>query len=369
MPDIVIAAAEPSGDMLAARLMDEVRQSRPDVNFFGIGGAKMRAAGLGDFLDNAPLSVMGYADVIGKLPRILSLRAKLAGIIRQKKPAMFVGVDAPDFNLAIAAKARRMGVLTIQYGSPSIWMWRRRRIDTIAKAVNHVWCLFPFESAYYKDAPVSASFVGHPLATMAQPNRESVRDKLGIKDNAEVIAILPGSREMELRYHLPLMAEVINLLKHGNKSRIFVAAAAGDKSQMQKAMPECIMADNAADALVAADIAVVKSGTIALEAAVVGTPMVTFYRPSKIAQRAAQWRRFYLPFFTLPNILAGRFVVPEMIGAEEATAKAIAAEVVKLSASEQRRAQMRAEFAILRQSLTSDNSAAAEVLAMLPKAG
>ncbi len=365
MPDIVIAAAEPSGDMLAAQLIRAVCQARPDIRFSGIGGRQMRAAGCECMADIADLSVMGYVDAARKLPRILPLRAKLIADIARRKPAMFIGVDAPDFNLSVAAQARKSGIMTIQYGSPSIWMWRRGRIGKIARAVGRVWCLFPFEAEYYKNAPVAAAFVGHPLADKQQPNRESVRRQLGINDDAEVIAILPGSREQELNQHLPLAARVVEMLK--KDKRVFVAAAATAAAgrQMAAALPGCIIAPCAADALVSADIAAVKSGTVALEAAVIGTPMVVFYRPSNMAQLAMRWRRFYLPFFSLPNILANRFVVPEMIGTSEARADSIAAEVQKLSQQPHRREQMRAAFDIMRRSLMSDNSAAAEVIAIL----
>ena len=370
MIDIVIAAAEPSGDMLGAQLIRDIRQSRADIHFSGIGGKQMRAAGCDCIADISALSVMGYADAIKKLPRILPVRAKLLAHIKQCKPAMFIGVDAPDFNLAIAAHSRKIGIAAVQYGSPSIWMWRRRRIDKIAKAAEQVWCLFPFEPRYYENAPIKAQFVGHPLATTAaaqQQNKSHARQQLGICESAEVIALLPGSRMQELKQHLSLAAQIIGKLKCNNRVFITAAATAATRRQMQTALPDCIMANSATDALAAADIAAVKSGTVSLQAALIGTPMVVFYRPSTLAQMLAQMRKFYLPFFSLPNILAGRFVVPEMVGIAEAQADTIAAEIQKLSAEPQRRDIMRSAFADIRRALLSQTGAADVALAMLAK--
>ena len=367
MTHVVVAAAEPSGDFLAARLMREIKQTRPGISFSGIGGANMQAEGCECVADIGALSVMGYADAIIKLPRILPARAKLLAEIRKRKPALYVGVDAPDFNLSVANYARKRGAKTAQYGSPTIWMWRRERIKKISAAAEQVWCMLPFEPQCYNNAPIKAKFVGHPLANMRQQNRDDARKQLNIGGEGEVIAVLPGSRAQELKQHLPLAAQIINKLKDENDKRTFVTAAANseNKKQLQQSLPECVIADSAAQAFAAADIAAVKSGTVALEAALAGVPMVVFYLPSQLAEWTAKWRRFYLPFFSLPNILAGKFVAAEFIGRNEANAENIAAQINKLSREPQRQSEMRAAFAGIRQSLHSETGAHNAALAML----
>ncbi len=366
---VVVSAAEPSGDILAAELIAQIKSALPEAVFSGMGGEKTKQAGCECVADSAALSVMGYADVFAKLPRILSARAAMLAEIARRRPALFVGIDAPDFNIPLAARARKCGCKTAQYGSPTVWMWRSQRIKTIAAAVEQIWCMLPFEPECYKNAATTALFAGHPLAAKKPVARTDARQQLNIGENAEVFALLPGSRPQELKEHLPLTAQTVSLLQknNGNRNRVFVSAAADKNAEakLNNFLPGCILAPSAAIALAAADVAAVKSGTVALEAALAQTPSVVFYRPSRAAEFTARLRRFYLPFFSLPNILAGKFVAPEFIGANEARPEHIAAEMEKLAREQPRRETMRAAFAPMRAMLSSQNSAADFALAML----
>lgn len=366
-PSVFLSAGEESGDKLGAALAAELLRIRPDVQLFGVGGRRMAAAGVELLADCAPLSVMGYWDVVKSLPAILAVRRRLLAHIKKSPPALFVGIDAPDFNLPAARVARACGAKSVQYVAPSVWMWRRRRLRTIGRAVDGVWCLLPFEKkAYAGHAP--AIFVGHPAAQRQLPSRLTARQRLGVGEEEELIALLPGSRRAELARHLPLFAETVERLRSPSRRsppRRFVLAAASAEAEgrMARALPGALVA-SFDDALAAADVAIVKSGTATLEAAFAGLPMVVVYRLSTLAYWAARWRKFSLPYFALPNILCRRFVVPELL-LDEATAARTAAETERLLACAARRENMRVVFAGLRGLFSAPEKTAADAAAAL----
>ncbi len=365
MTDSVMASGEASGDRLGAALAAELRILRPSVRIAGIGGDAMRRAGVEIFADRAPLSVMGYWDAARRLPQILSLRRRLVSEILRRRPRLFVGVDAPDFNLGAAARARAAGIKTAQYVSPSVWMWRGGRIRKIAHAADAVWCLFPFETAYYKNSGVRAIFVGHPDADAAPPDKFSARRALQIADGEQLIALMPGSRDAELRQHLPLFAETIRLLQTPQRRFVAVAADSAAAEKMRAALPQTeVRTDAAAEILRAADAALIKSGTSTLQAALAHSPMVVAYKMSLPAYCAAAARRFYLPFFALPNILCGRFVAPEMLQ-REATPELLARQMRRILEDENRRAAQIAAWSEIRERLSASGGARAVAKAAL----
>lgn len=314
MTEVMLAAGEASGDRLGASLAHSLKSLLPDVHISGIGGARMRDAGMEIFASGDPLAVMGYWDAALRLPKILALRRRLIEEALRRRPRLFVGIDAPDFNLGVARRLRAAGIKTAQYVSPSVWMWRASRIEKIRRAADAVWCLFPFEPAAYDSSGVRAVFVGHPLARAAIPSKQEARSMLDIDQDAEAVALMPGSRAAELELHLPLFARTMARLAGGK--RVFIAAAADvhAAAMMRERLPGAMVHEgDAMPVLAAADAALVKSGTSSLQAALAGTPHVIVYKMSAVAYHIGNLRAFRLPFYGLPNILRGRFVVPELM--------------------------------------------------------
>ena len=362
---VVVSAGEPSGDVLAAGLIRRLRALSPEVVVSGVGGPAMAAAGAEIVRDCAPLSVMGHWDAMRNLRAIFSVRAALLSHIRKVRPALFVGVDAPDFNLGVAEAARTAGARTAQYVSPTIWMWRRERVARIARAAEEVWCLFPFEPPLYEKSGAAAKFVGHPAADFPLLDSDEARRRLGLEsEQGSVVALFPGSRTAELRRHLPLFAEVMRR----NPEHRFVAAAADPRAaaEMRNGFARMKVAaevfeKNIADSRAvfsAADAALVKSGTATLEGALCLTPMAAVYKTGAAGFFLRRMFRFYLPFAALPNILAGRFVAPEFL-LNEATAANVCPALRRILRDDARRKRMREAFSNLREMLARDGSACA----------
>ena len=364
MTDIIMAAGEASGDFLGAALASELKRRQPALKIAGIGGAKMREVGVEMIADCAPLSIMGYWDAIVRLPTILSLREQLLREALRRRPRLFIGIDAPDFNLGVERRLRRAGIRTAHYVSPSIWMWRTNRISTISAAADSVWCLFPFEVACYQNSDVQAIFVGHPQARENPPDKAAARRALDIGADEQLVALMPGSRAAELRLHLPLFADILSRLQDSH--RRFIAIAPDDKtaSLMRGALKTAMVhVGDAALVLDAADVALIKSGTSALQAAFSETPLVAVYKMSTTAYYFGIWRRFRLPFFTLPNILSGRFVAPELLQ-HDAQAAAVAKQVMRVLTVPQVRAAQIAAFADIRRQLAVGGAGQAAVAAL-----
>ena len=360
--NVVVSAGEPSGDVLAAGLIRELRALSPEISVSGIGGPAMAAAGANVIGDYAPLSVMGHWDALRNFPAILSLRGALLSHIRAARPSLFVGVDAPDFNLGVAEAARGLGARTAQYVSPTVWMWRRGRVARIARAADEVWCLFPFEPAFYENSGAVARFVGHPAADLPVMEKDVARARLGLESERNpVVALFPGSRAPELRRHIPLFAEAARQTPDAR----FISAAADPRAAqtMRRGFAELgIRADvfeksahDSREVFSASDAALVKSGTATLEGALCMTPMATAYKPGPMAELLRRLFRFHLPFAVLPNILAGRFAVPEFL-LGEATAENLRAALRRILNDQARRERMREVFSGLREMLARDGS-------------
>lgn len=357
---IALAAGEASGDKLGAELAAQLRARLPSATFYGIGGAQMEAAGVQIIAHYRPLAVMGYWDAIKGLPAILRLRRRFLRHARQRKPDIFIGIDAPDFNLRLARILRARGSKCVQYVAPSVWMWRRQRLEKIKAAVDAVLCLLPFEKPLFAAAGIAAHYVGHPAARQPLPARGEARQRLGLGGEETVIALFPGSRPRELAQYLPLQRQVIARLQGEGRRFASAATGAAAQAQMQRQLPQ-VVCGALPDVLAASDIAIAKSGTIALETALAGVPMLVFYRVGFLAACFVAWRRFYLPFFSLPNILSGRFVAAELLQ-DEASAENIARESERLLRDGGRRQAQRRQFAAIRDTLAAaDTSAAAAV--------
>jgi lipid-A-disaccharide synthase len=324
MARIAMVAGEASSDQLAAHLITALKQHLPDAAFYGIGGPKMQREGFESLWPAEMLAVRGYAEVLRHYRAITRMRRQLLRRLLQDKPDAFIGVDGSDFNLWLERRLKRHGIPTIHFVSPSIWAWRRNRMAKIVQSVSHILALYPFEPELYRDTPVKCSYVGHPLADVIplQVDQRAVRERLGIAAGRPVIALLPGSRQSELHYMAETFIETAKLLLERQPQLHFLVPLVSRETRLQfetalwklKAdeLPFTLMFGHAADAIAASDAVLVASGTATLETALVGRPMVIAYKMSPWSWRLMRGMR-YLPWVGLPNILAGRYVVPEFL--------------------------------------------------------
>ena len=345
-----MVAGEASGDLLAASVLKALQArdgvasghaqtlTSPPLALAGIGGPAMDSAGFESWWPSELLAVHGYAAAIKVYPKLLAIRHRLARRLQQWPAQVFVGVDAPDFNLGLEQRVRAAGVRTLHFVSPSIWAWRRERIDTIRRAVDRMLLVFPFEEAIYRDAGIPALYCGHPLADQIplHPDRAGARLTLGLAAEDTVVAVLPGSRAGEVAHIAPIFIAAITLMARRNpRWRFLIPAAGGERyRQLQRLLAgQGIEADvrllqsQSHLTLAACDITLIASGTATLEAALFKRPMVIAYRMAALSYRLMRGRG-YLPYVGLPNILSGEFVVPEFIQ-DAATPTALADAVIK----------------------------------------
>ncbi|MDP1872024.1 MAG: lipid-A-disaccharide synthase [Gallionella sp.] len=375
---IGIVAGEASGDLLASHLMAALKLARPDVEFVGIGGPKMQSAGMQVLFPMEKLAVFGYVEVLRHYREITGIRAKLRAYFLAQRPALFIGIDAPDFNLDLEQALKGQGIPTVHYVSPSIWAWRGERIKKIKRAVTHMLALFPHEPKLYRDAGIPVDYVGHPLADILpdSPNRDRMREAMRIPLSARVFAFLPGSRQSEVKQLACLYIETAKLiLQQEPEARFLVPLVSREtRTIFEQAIYDCdadvlpfvLLFGHAQDAMIAADIVLVASGTATLECALLKRPMVISYRLNPMTWRMMK-RKSYLPYFGLPNILCGRFVVPELIQ-DDATPDNLAQALLNLLNDKDAIAQLEGTFAELHATLRQNTAekAAAAILPYLP---
>jgi lipid-A-disaccharide synthase len=372
---IGIVAGEASGDLLGAHLMAALHEHLPDARFVGVGGSQMQAEGLDSLFPMERLAIRGYAEVLRHYPSLLWMRRKLRRALLKARPQLFVGVDAPDFNLDLEAGLKRAGIPVVHYVSPSIWAWRGGRIGAIARSVDHVLTLFPFEETIYRKAGVPATYVGHPLADMIpeQDQTASTRLQLNIAPERKVIALLPGSRQSELHYMADTFVATAKLLAQNIEQPLFLVPLVSRETReifeaaLYRAdageLPLTILFGHARDALAAADVALVASGTATLEAALLKKPMVITYKMAGASWQLMR-RMGYLPYVGLPNILAGEFVVPELLQ-HDATSENLAQALLNSLNDTSVRARIPQRFAAIHRQLKR-NTAEQAARAVLP---
>jgi lipid-A-disaccharide synthase len=375
---IAIVAGEASGDLLGSHLMAALKQQLPGIQFVGIGGPRMQSAGMKVLFPMEKLAVNGYIEVLRHFFEILGIRRKLRDHLLANKPDLFIGIDAPDFNLGLELQLKQHGITTIHYVSPSIWAWRGERIHKIKRAVSHMLALFPHEPELYRQAGVPVDFVGHPLADIIpiQPKRAEMRETMRIPLNAKVFAFLPGSRQSEVKHLALTYIETAKLILKKLPDARFLVPLASRETRMifQQVLFDCDAQDlpitllfgHAQDAMIAADGVLVASGTATLEAALLKRPMVITYR-----MPAFSWwlmkRKGYQPYYGLPNILCGRFVVPELMQ-EDATPENLAQALLNLVNDDNEVTQLEQTFTELHLALRQNTAqkAAAAILPYLP---
>jgi lipid-A-disaccharide synthase len=319
-----LLAGEASGDQLGAGLIAEIKSRYPDAEFAGIGGDLMRQAGIKAWHDSQELAVMGLAEVLKHLPRLLRLRHSIFERILAWQPDVFIGIDAPDFNLGLEKKLKRKGIKTVHYVSPSIWAWRESRAKKIANSADRVLCLFPMEPPIYARYQVEADFVGHPIADRFEihPDKNAARQSLNLSPDKKILAVLPGSRRSEIQRLLPVFLEAMALLQINNSQLEFVIPAAN--TQCRASIETLTRNANISNlhivdgqshqVMVAADAVLLASGTAALEALLAKRPMVVAYRISALTYFIVKaFGMMKIDYYSLPNVLANEVLVPELM--------------------------------------------------------
>jgi lipid-A-disaccharide synthase len=367
---IAIVAGEPSGDALAAPLVRALKELRPQWDFYGIAGPQMLAAGVRALFPMEKLAVMGLAEVARHFFEILGIRRQLRGMLLRDPPDLYIGVDAPDFNLGLEAALHARGIRTMQYVGPTVWAWRAGRIAKVKRAAGHVMVLFPFEPPIYERNGIPVTYVGHPLADVIPmvPDRVAARRALGLPHDVPVVALLPGSRANELKYlgavfagtaallrrRLPGVRLVVPLVTDLTREMFLAAAAVHGGPD---ALDMTLLEGQAQRAMAAADGVIATSGTATLEAALHKRPLVITYRMSAFTWWLVR-DRGYLPHVGMPNILAGRTVAPEFIQ-DAATPENLVEGLLAQLRDPQRLAEIEREFTGIHERLRCDNAATA----------
>ena len=342
---IAIIAGEHSGDILGADLISALQATHPDAVFYGIGGPRMQALGFNALFDMEELAVMGIVEVLGRLPRLLQVKREILAAFLADKPDVFIGIDAPDFNLPVELKLKQAGIKTVHYVSPSVWAWRHKRIFKIAAATNMVLSLLPFEKAFYDKYQVPCTFVGHTLAD-AMPldvDKAAAKAELGLDPSRPVLAIMPGSRTNEIKLLAPDFLQAARLLQQQLPELQLVTNMVTEQKAVQfnairqQLAPELAMTEftgQARQVLLAADATFITSGTATLEAMLAKCLMVVAYRANWLTYQIGK-RLVKLAHFSLPNLLAGRGMVPELLQHQVTPQALVDAMMPQLSANRQ----------------------------------
>jgi len=378
MTRIALVAGEASGDLLAAHLIEALKRRLPDADFCGIAGPKMQRAGCNAWWPAEKLAVRGYAEVLKHYREISGIRKALLGRLLADPPDIFIGVDAPDFNLWLETRLKRAGIRTVHYVSPSVWAWRGGRVREIARACDHLLALFPFEPALYEKVGLPVTYVGHPLADLLPvgSQREAARERLELTGTpGPMFALLPGSRQSEVAFMAATFIQTVDLLRERFPGALFLVPLATREtrelfetelwSRGAREWPIRLLFGHAQDALAACDAALVASGTATLEAALLKAPLVVIYRMSPWSWLLMKHMR-YQPWVGLPNILAGRFVVPEFLQ-DEATPEKLAEALAFQATDADNRRQLVATFTTMHEELRQNTAekAADAILAVM----
>lgn len=370
-----IVACEPSGDVLGDGIITALRELVPNAVFEGVGGSRMTDNGCFSLYPMERLSVMGFTEVIGRLPALLSMRRELRNHFIQTPPDIFIGIDAPDFNLPLEKALKRAGIRTLHYVSPAVWAWRRYRVRKVAKSADCLLTLFPFEEQFYQEQSLQVECVGHPLADKLADTVDMLeaREHLGLEKKRPIAALLPGSRVSEVRQLARPFIEAAAWCYERRPDLKFVVPLANDAcrsafekslKRSRKVLPIVLLNGQSLEAMAAADAVLLASGTATLECLMLKRPMVVAYRMSALSFRIAR-SLLTTEYFSLPNLLAGRPLVTELIQ-EEVTTERLGRQLMKLLENRQYAEEMCAVFSTIHEELRRDASrtVAAKVLEM-----
>ena len=354
---IAIVAGEASGDQLGAPLIKELKNRYPDAKFIGIGGEKMIEQGLESVFEMERLSVMGLFEVLARLPELLKIRKSLKDLFLANPPDVFIGIDAPDFNLPLARMLKNNGIKTVHYVCPSVWAWRESRVEKIKKSVDTMLCLLPFEVDFCRKHNLNADFVGHTLADKIdiEKQTESSREALIIAEDLQVLCMMPGSRQSEIKRMAPIFIESVNLITQQIQNLHVVIPVANEKRKIQlmeylkfAKFDYQIIYQNSLTALSAANVALITSGTAALEAMLCKTPMVVSYKANPLTYKIIS-KLLTTKYVSLPNIIANKQVVKELLQ-EQATPEKIKNEMLRILNLDTQLAQID-QFTLMHKSL------------------
>jgi lipid-A-disaccharide synthase len=362
---IMIVAGEASGDLHGGNLVQAMHQIDPSLRFYGIGGKKLKAAGVELIADSADMAVVGLTEVVSKLGMILKVMAQMKALLKADRPDLIILIDYPDFNLSLAKAAKKYGVRVFYYISPQVWAWRRGRIGKIKKIVDKMAVILPFEASLYNKAGVDATFVGHPLLDVvrAKYSREEALRRFGLREGITTVGILPGSRQSEVVRLLPEMLMAAEIIEKKLSSVQFVLPLADTLEThfvsniiRQYPIKVKVIPDEIYDVIGCADIAMVASGTATLETALMGTPMIIIYKVSAPSYYIGKMV-INVDHIGLVNIMAGKTIVPELIQ-EAAIPEAIAAEVIDILTNRERMDDIKTELSKIRDMLGSPGASA-----------
>ena len=361
---IALVAGEASGDILGAGLVREIKRQYPDAQCYGIGGPLMMAEGFESLFPMERLSVMGLVEVLGRLRELIGIRKQLKQRLIEDQPDLFIGIDAPDFNLALERKLKEAGIATAHYVSPQVWAWREGRLKKIKKSVDHMLALLPFEVDFYRDHDVPVTFVGHPLADQIpmQPDQAEARNKLHIDQNETVLGLLPGSRKTEVSHLAPLFLDTARLIAKDIPDARFLIPSANErrKRQLLSVLEEypdlevTLLDQQAQTVMAASDAILLASGTAVLEAALHKKPLVVSYKMAPLSF-AILSRLVKVEHVSLPNLLAGKELIPEILQTE-ATAETLKEAMLKALNDQEYRSMLEREFMDIHHLLKQDAS-------------
>ena len=359
--------------MYAAGVVEHLRRRLPAARFFGCAGLRLQAEGVEPVVDAADLSVVGLAEVVAHLPRIYREYRKLAGVARERRPVAALLTDNPDFHLRLARRLKDAGTPVFYLVAPQAWAWRAGRVKAIRALVDKLFCLFPFEEAWFRERGVNATYIGHPLAARARvrQSRDEFLEQYGLPKDRRVLVLLPGSRAGEARRHLGTLLEAAAVLRRKFDLNVVLATPNGFGArgvlatfrEPIEAQSIKIIENDTWDAIGHADLALAASGTVTIEAAVLGTPMVTFYKVTPLSWYAGR-RLVKVPYLSMVNLVAGRQIVPELMQ-DEMTAARLVAEAGELLTNKARVGRMRADLAEVRTALTREGDPLERVAATI----
>ena len=356
---VLISAGEASGDLYAAGLVEALRRRNPDLEFFGCAGPRMQQAGVRALVDSRSLAVVGLAEVVTHIPRIYGEFRKLKAAAAAEKPELAILTDSPDFHLRLARQLKKSKIPVIYLVAPQVWAWRKGRLPLMRRTIDRLLCIFPFEPDFFGPTGIDAVYIGHPLTRLVKPSagREELRRRFGVPTGVPLVALLPGSRQGEAARHLPVLLETVQKIRSAQDQARFILAVPGGTVPPEATFRERISQQSIQllegqtwDVLACADLALAASGTVTIEASLLGTPLIAFYRVSKLTWWMGR-RLVNVPFYSMVNLVAGRRIVPELIQAEM-TAASLAREALRLLGDEAARDNMRRELGVVAQKLS-----------------
>ncbi len=358
---ILVSAGEASGDLYAAKLVEALRRDWPRTAFFGCAGPRLKEAGVRPVVDAHSLAVVGLVEVVGHIPRIYREYRKLLAEASRLRPQLAILTDSPDFHLRLARRLKALGIPIIYLVAPQAWAWRKGRLPLMRRVLDELFCIFPFEEEFFRRHGIPATYIGHPLAALVKPSlaRDDFFRKHGLPSHRPLIAVLPGSRKGEALRHLPVLLEAAGRL-NGQRACSFVLPASSTTGsalfrERIGAAPIQVIEGETWDAIAHADLALAASGTVAVEAALLGTPMVIFYRVTPVSWLLGRLL-VSVPFYSMVNLVAGREIAPELIQ-DRMTGENLARQAARLLDDEPARLRMKRDFGELAARLQAGGNA------------